>query len=40
MSLTGLTRLFPFSKTLSSLADQMDRSARSGKQNIVEGLPR
>lgn len=35
-----LTHLFPFSKTLSSLADQMDRSARSGKQNIVEGWKR
>ena len=41
-----LTRHFPpFShsphfKTLSSLADQMDRSARSVKQNIVEGWKR
>ena len=35
-----LTALFPFSKTLVSLADQMNRSARSGKQNIVEGWKR
>ena len=35
-----LTALFPFSKTLASLADQMNRSARSGKQNIVEGWKR
>lgn len=35
-----LTRLFPKTKTLLSLADQMDRSARSGKQNIVEGWKR
>lgn len=40
MACSHLTHLFPFSKTLSSLADQMNRSARSGKQNIVEGLPR
>lgn len=40
MACSHLTRLFPFSKTLSSLADQMDRSARSGKQNIVEGWRR
>jgi four helix bundle protein len=40
MACSHLTRLFPFSKTLSSLADQMDRSARSGKQNIVEGWKR
>ena len=32
-----LTAFFPHSKTLIDLADQMDRSARSGKQNIVEG---
>ncbi len=42
----SLTALFPISppsphfKTLSSLADQMDRSARSVKQNIVEGWKR
>ena len=35
-----MTRLFPKTKTLLSLADQMDRSARSGKQNIVEGWKR
>ncbi|HBR79527.1 MAG TPA: hypothetical protein DEA46_03825, partial [Candidatus Moranbacteria bacterium] len=40
MACSHLTHLFPFSKTLSSLADQMDRSARSGKQNIVEGWKR
>jgi four helix bundle protein len=28
---------FPKTKTMIDLADQMDRSARSGKQNIVEG---
>ncbi len=33
-----LTHFFPFSKTLASLADQMDRSARSGKQKIVEAV--
>ena len=31
-----LTRKFPKTKTLIDLADQMVRSARSGKQNIVE----
>lgn len=35
-----LTSHFPHSKTLYSLADQMDRSARSVKQNIVEGWKR
>lgn len=35
-----LTHLFPKTKTLYDLADQMDRSARSGKQNIVEGWKR
>lgn len=35
-----VTREFPKTKTLMSLADQMDRSARSGKQNIVEGWRR
>ena len=40
LACSHLTHLFPFSKTLSSLADQMDRSARSGKQNIVEGWKR
>lgn len=35
-----LTSRFPHSKTLYSLADQMDRSARSVKQNIVEGWKR
>lgn len=37
---TALTSHFPHSKTLSSLQDQMDRSARSVKQNIVEGWKR
>jgi len=35
-----LTSHFPRSKTLYALADQMDRSARSVKQNIVEGWKR
>jgi four helix bundle protein len=35
-----LTSNFPYSKTLVSLADQMNRSARSTKQNIVEGWKR
>lgn len=35
-----ITKCFPKNKTLLSLADQMDRSARSGKQNIVEGWKR
>ncbi len=35
-----LTHLFPKAKTLIALADQMDRSARSTKQNIVEGWKR
>lgn len=36
----ALTAKFPRTKTLLDLADQMDRSARSGKQNIVEGWKR
>ena len=40
MSCTGLTSVFPKTKTLIALADQMDRSARSVKQNIVEGWKR
>ena len=32
-----LTAQFPKQWTLTALADQMDRSARSVKQNIVEG---
>ncbi|MEK7109322.1 MAG: four helix bundle protein [Patescibacteria group bacterium] len=36
----ALTSRFPRSKTLYSLADQMDRSARSVKQNVVEGWKR
>ena len=36
----GLTHQFPRTKTLVALADQMDRSARSVKQNIVEGWKR
>lgn len=35
-----LTHRFPRTKTLIALADQMDRSARSVKQNIVEGWKR
>ncbi len=35
-----LTANFPKTKTLLDLADQMDRSARSGKQNIIEGWKR
>lgn len=35
-----LTHKFPGTKTLVALADQMDRSARSAKQNIVEGWKR
>lgn len=35
-----LTSLFPHLKTLLSLADQMNRSARSTKQNLVEGWKR
>ena len=35
-----LTQKFPKTKTLTALADQMDRSARSVKQNIVEGWKR
>lgn len=35
-----LTSLFSHSKTLLSLSDQMVRSARSTKQNIVEGWKR
>ncbi len=35
-----VTAQFPKYKTLIALADQMDRSARSAKQNIVEGWKR
>jgi four helix bundle protein len=35
-----VTALFPKYKTPIALADQMDRSARSAKQNIVEGWKR
>jgi len=35
-----LTHTFPKGKTMIALADQMDRSARSVKQNIVEGWKR
>jgi four helix bundle protein len=37
---TKLTAEFPKSKTAIALADQMNRSARSTKQNIVEGWKR
>jgi four helix bundle protein len=40
MACSELTHLFPRMKTLIALADQMDRSARSVKQNIVEGWKR
>lgn len=40
LACSELTHLFPRTKTLVALADQMDRSARSGKQNIVEGWKR
>src|SRR3989338_7000692 len=36
----AFTAHFPHLKTLYSLSDQMDRSARSVKQNIVEGWKR
>ena len=36
----ALTHTFPKTKTLVALADQMDRSARSTKQNVVEGWKR
>src|SRR3989338_2300672 len=35
-----MTEKFPNSKTLVALADQMNRSARSTKQNITEGWKR
>ena len=35
-----VTPLFPKTKTFYDLADQMDRSARSGNKNIVEGWKR
>ncbi len=40
MECSRLTSQFPRQKTLIALADQMDRSARSAKQNIVEGWKR
>ena len=40
ISCTALTGVFPKIKTLIALADQMNRSARSVKQNIVEGWKR
>ena len=40
LSCSALTHSFSKHKTLSALADQMDRSARSVKQNIVEGWKR
>ncbi len=39
-SCTALTGVFPKTKTLIALADQMNRSARSVKQNIAEGWKR
>jgi len=40
LACSELTRKFPKTKTLAALADQMNRSARSTKQNIVEGWKR
>jgi four helix bundle protein len=40
MECQKITAIFPKQKTLIALADQMDRSARSTKQNIVEGWKR
>lgn len=40
LSLSDFVKTFPHSKTLFSLSDQMDRSARSTKQNITEGWKR
>lgn len=40
LSCAELTHTFSKAKTLIALADQMDRSARSVKQNIVEGWKR
>lgn len=40
LATTHLTEQFPESKTMDELADQMNRSARSVKQNIVEGWKR
>ena len=40
LSCAAFTSHFPREKTLIALADQMDRSARSVKQNIVEGWKR
>ena len=40
LACSELTHQFPKMKTLIALADQMDRSARSTKQNIVEGWKR
>lgn len=40
LACSDLTHRFPRMKTLIALADQMDRSARSVKQNIVEGWKR
>lgn len=40
MECSRVTAQFPKYKTLIALADQMDRSARSTKQNIVEGWKR
>ena len=40
LSLAEFVSRFPLSKTLSSLSDQMERSARSTKQNIIEGWKR
>ena len=40
LALADFVSHFPHSKTLSALSDQMERSARSTKQNIIEGWKR
>ncbi len=40
LELSKFVSHLPHSKTLSSLSDQMERSARSTKQNIIEGWKR
>ncbi|MFY9492930.1 MAG: four helix bundle protein [Minisyncoccia bacterium] len=40
LALADFIKTFPRHKTLADLADQMERSARSSKQNIIEGWKR
>ncbi|MBI2454269.1 MAG: four helix bundle protein, partial [Parcubacteria group bacterium] len=40
LALADFVKTFPRQKTLADLADQMERSARSTKQNIIEGWKR